>query len=96
MDLRSGLAQIATVHRLDAAATRRLDPLAGLDDEPASLATRLPRGVAVLAAALGGLGVVFWLAASWQTFGRFALLGGLVLAMCAGALWKPAARASSR
>ena len=62
MDLRSGLAQIAAEHRLDAAATRRLEAIAGLDDEPASLAKWLPRGVAVLAAALGGLGVVFWIA----------------------------------
>ena len=96
MDLRSGLAQLAAEHGLDAAATRRLEAITGLDDAPAALATWLPRGVAVLAAALGGLGVVFWIAANWQTlgrFGRFAMLEGLVLAMCAGALWKPAARA---
>ena len=96
MDLRSGLAQLAAEHRLDAAATRRLDELAGLDDEPASLATWLPRGTAVLAAALGGLGVVFWIAANWQTlgrFGRFALLEALVVATSVGALAKPAARA---
>jgi uncharacterized membrane protein len=96
MDLRSGLAHLAVEHGLDAAATRRLEALAGLHDEPASLATWLPRGVAVLAAALGGVGVVFWIAANWQTlgrFGRFALLEAFVVAMCAGALWKPAARA---
>lgn len=96
MDLRLGLSEIAAAHRLDAAAVRRLEDLAGLHAEPRSLATWLPRGVAVLAAALGGLGVVFWIAANWQTlgrFGRFALLQGFVVAMCAGALWKPAARA---
>ena len=59
MDLRSGLAQLAAEHRLDAAAMRRLQAIAGLGDEPASLATWLLRAVAVLAAALGGLGVVF-------------------------------------
>ena len=96
MDVRLGLAEIAAAHRLDAAATRRLEDLAGLHAEPGSLSTWLPRGVAVLAAALGGLGVVFWIAANWQTlgrFGRFALLEGFVVAMCAGALWKPTARA---
>lgn len=96
MDLRAGLSGIAAEHRLDAHGVRRLEELAGLHAEPAALATWLPRGVAVLAAALGGLGIVFWIAANWQTlgrFGRFALLEGFVVAMCAGALWKPAARA---
>jgi uncharacterized membrane protein len=96
MDLRLGLADIAAEHRLDAQAVRRLEALAGLHDEPASLATWLPRGVAVVAAALGGLGIVFWIAANWDTlgrFGRFALLQAFVVVMCAGALWKPAARA---
>jgi len=96
MDLRTGLAQLAAEHRLEAAAMRRLEAVAGLDSEPKALATWLPRGVAVLAAALGGLGVVFWIAANWQTFGRFgrfALLEAFVVAMCIGALWKPVARA---
>jgi len=96
MDLRLALYELAAQHRLPAPATRRLQQLAGLHDEPAMLAKWLPRGVAVLAAALGGLGVIFWIAANWDTlgrFGRFALLQGVVLAMCAGALWRPAARA---
>lgn len=96
MDLRAALAEIAAEHRLDAAAVRRLDELAGIRSEPAGLTTWLPRGVAVLAAALGGLGIVFWIAANWQTlgrFGRFGLLEAFILAMCAGALWRPAARA---
>jgi len=96
MDLRLALSEIAAEHRLDAAATRRLEDLAGLHAEPAALDAWLPRGVAVLAAALAGLGIVFWIAANWATlgrFGRFALLEAFVVAMCAGALWKPAARA---
>jgi len=96
MDLRAALSDIAVEHRLDAAAMRRLEELAGVRAEPVTLAAWLPRGVAVLAAALGGLGVVFWIAANWQTlgrFGRFALLEGFILVMCAGALWRPAARA---
>jgi len=96
MDLRAALSDLAAEHRLDAAAVRRLDELAGVRVEPGGLAAWLPRGVAVLAAALGGLGIVFWIAANWQTlgrFGRFALLEGFILVMCAGALWRPAARA---
>src|SRR5664279_2025999 len=96
MDLRLALSEIAAEHRLDARGMARLEELAGLRSEPPALAAWLPRGVAVLAAALGGLGIVFWVAANWQTlgrFGRFALLEAFVLAMCAGALWRPAARA---
>jgi uncharacterized membrane protein len=96
MDLRQALFEVAAEHRLDAAGVRRLEQLAGFESEPAVLKTVVPRGVAVLAAALGGLGIVFWIAANWQTlgrFGRFALLEGFVVAMCAGALWRPAARA---
>lgn len=96
MDLRLALYDWAAAHGLDASRTRALHRLAGLDAEPPALATWLPRGVAVLAAALGGLGVVFWVAANWDTlgrFGRFALLQGFFAAMCLGALWRPAARA---
>src|SRR5574341_288562 len=96
MDLRLALHELAARHRLDAAANRELHRLAGLDDPPAALQRWLPRGVAVLAAALIGLGLILWIAANWETlgrFGRFALLQGFVLVMCAGALWKPAARA---
>ncbi len=48
----------------------------------------LLRGVAVVAAALLGLGVVMWIAANWQAMGRvshFALLQGLVLTTGLGA-----------
>ena len=64
--------------------------------EPNALPMWLLRGVAVLAAALGGLGVVMWIAANWASMGRvghFALLQGLVLVMGLGAALKPAARA---
>jgi uncharacterized membrane protein len=67
-----------------------------LHDEPPALSRRLPLGIAVLAAALGGLGLIFWIAANWDTLGRsgrFALLQGCVVVMCAGALWRPALRA---
>ncbi len=95
MDLRLALYELAAQHQLDAAAARKLGHLAGLNHEPARLAYWLPRGVAVLAAALGGFGVMLWIAANWETlghFGRFALLQALFLVMCIGALVKPSAR----
>ena len=64
--------------------------------QPSALPVWLPRGVAVLAAALGGLGVVMWIAANWASMGRvghFALLQGLVLVMGVGAVLKSTARA---
>src|SRR5690606_20369814 len=82
--------------RLDARGTQRLQQLAGFDEEPAALRERGALGVAVLGAALGGLGIVFWIAANWASlgrFGRFALLQSVIAATCAGALARPAARA---
>lgn len=96
MTLRLALYRLAAEHRLDARAMSRLERLAGLQDPPASLGVWLPRGVAVLAAALGGLGLIFWIAANWGTLGRvgqFALLQGFAFAMCVGALWRVGARA---
>jgi uncharacterized membrane protein len=52
----------------------------------------LPKGVAALGAALFGLGVVFWVAANWQHWGRmprFALLQGALLAFSVGAALRP-------
>jgi uncharacterized membrane protein len=96
MDLRLALHELAREHRLDTRATRELHRLAGLDDPPSGLERRLSLGVAVLAAALAGLGAVFWIAANWSElgrYGRFALLQALVLAACIGAVARPAARA---
>ena len=96
MDLRHALYELSARYRLDPGTSRQLHALAGLNDEPTGLARWLPRGVAVLGAALVGLGIVFWVAAHWASMGRmerFALLQSVVLAMCAGAAWRPAARA---
>ena len=63
--------------------------------QPSALAIGLPRAVTVLAAVLGGLGVVMWVAANWASMGRmghFALLQGLVLTMGVGAALKAPAR----
>jgi hypothetical protein len=95
MNLRQALYDTAAEHRLGAAATQRLEQAAGLDAAPPRLLRQLPIGLAVLAAALVGLGLVFWVAANWQALGRagrFALLQGTVLSMGLGAWARPAAR----
>lgn len=95
MELRLALYELAAEHQLSRERMQQLFSLAALNDEAPGAAKWLPRGVAVLAAALGGLGIVLWIAANWDTlgrFGRFALLQGFVLVMCLGALWRPAAR----
>ncbi len=64
--------------------------------EPANVTLWLQRGVAVLAAALAGMGVVMWIAANWDTLGRighFALLQALVAACAMGAAVSTKARA---
>lgn len=96
MDLRLALYRLAAEHGLDAQASRRLEALAGLDAEPPALKRWLPLGLGALAAALLGLGLIFWIAANWETlgrFGRFAVLQGTIVAMGAGALARPAWRA---
>lgn len=96
MDLRLALYELTAQYQLDSTGARKLAQIAGLNREPAQLAYWLPRGVAVLAATLGGFGVILWIAANWETlgrFGRFGLLQALFLVMCGGALVKPSARA---
>jgi len=95
MDLRPAVDQLAAQHRLDARARTRLEQIAGFGAEPAALQRWLPIGVAVLGAALLGLGLIFWIAANWESlsrFGRFALLQATVLAMGLAALWRPGVR----
>ena len=95
MDLRLALLQLAAQHDLTDVQQRRMTELAGTETEPRELAQKTAFGVAVLGAVLGGLGIVFWIAANWSDFGRagrFAMLQGLVVAMCVGAWARPAAR----
>lgn len=92
MNLRLTLYALASGHALDAPATRRLFETAGLSDEPLAVRRRLWPAVAVIAAALTGLGVILWLAANWDTLGRagrFALLQVVILVFCAGAALRP-------
>jgi len=72
-----------------------MDPHLALH-EPAGLTRWLPRGLAVLAAVLVGFGLVMWVAANWDEFGRFgrfALLMGFVGVMGTGAALRPSLRA---
>lgn len=96
MNVRQSLLDLAAHHHLSRLHTQQLLQGAGLTDEPAALGPWLPRGIAVLAAALMGMGVVMWIAANWDAMGRlghFALLQSLVLLACVGAALRPAARA---
>jgi hypothetical protein len=95
MNLRPLLHELVRQHGLDRKAAVQLFALAGFEREPAVLKTRLWPVVALLGAALGGLGIVLWIAANWESMGRmqrFALLQGFVLVMCLGAAWRAAAR----
>lgn len=95
MDLRLALHELAAQHQLTAEATARLAALGDSNAEPSQLGRRVPFGVAILGAALGGLGIIFWVAANWDLLsrgGRFALLQAVIAVMCAGALLRPAAR----
>lgn len=95
MNDRLALYQLAQTHGLDAATTQRVFELAGLEHEPAHARRRTWQAVALLAAALVGLGLVMWVAANWESLGRmgrFALLQAVLLVMGLGAAWRPAAR----
>lgn len=97
MDLRLSLYELAARHGLSADGAAQLADAAGLQQPPKDLARRVAQGVAVLAAALGGFGLILWLAANWDTlgrFGRFALLEGVILVMSLGAWLRPAWRAA--
>ncbi len=96
MNTRETINELAARHGLGADPLRALLRLAGLDAQPEGLARRLPRSVALLGAALAGLGLLMWVAANWAELGRmmrFALLQALLLAACLGAAARPAARA---
>lgn len=95
MDLRLSLYQLAAQYTLSPDYSRRLLQLAGFDAVPEAVAKKTATGLAIVAAALGGLGIVMWIAANWNSWGRigrFSLLQGFVLILCMGALLRPAAR----
>ena len=95
MNLRVAILALADRHNLTPDAGRRLKELAALDAPPPSLLRYLPFGMAVLAAVMAGLGIVFWVAANWEALprtARFALLEATVLVTLLGAWRVPAAR----
>lgn len=96
MSQRLALYQLASDHDLDATGTARLLTLAGESGEPPAAARRVWQALALLAAALVGLGLVMWVAANWDDLGRagrFVLLQGVVVTMGLGACLRPTMRA---
>lgn len=95
MNLRLAILTLAAKYDLSAAAGAELKQLADLGAEPPTLSRQLPVGMALLGAALGGLGILFWIAANWESlsrFGRFALLQATLICMLVGAWQRPSAR----
>lgn len=96
MNTRLAILDLAARHRLDAATLAALRQLAGLERKPAFSLSLAKRALAYLAALLGGLGVIFFIAANWGSLGRagqFGLLQGFTLVTCAGAAFLARARA---
>ncbi|HEY0062585.1 MAG TPA: DUF2157 domain-containing protein [Telluria sp.] len=95
MDPRPVLNELTVRYSLSPAAAEQLHALVRRTAEPADLRRSLPLGIAVLAATLAGMGLVFWLAANWEGMGRsskFGLLQGLLAVLCAGAILIPRSR----
>jgi len=96
MHTRLTLLELAARHRLDAATLAALQRLAGLDRKPALSLKLVRRALAYTAALLGGLGLIFFIAANWHSLGRagqFGLLQGFTALTCAGAALLARARA---
>lgn len=96
MHTRLALLDFAARHRLDATTFAALRRLAGLDRRPILSTETVRRALAYIAALLCGLGLIFFVAANWDSLGRagqFGLLQGLTLLTCAGAAFLARARA---
>ncbi|WP_310390015.1 DUF2157 domain-containing protein [Roseateles sp.] len=95
MKTRLLLLQLSSKHGLDAQQAAQLQRLAGLHEQPHNLSQLVLRGTALLAAGLGGLGLLMWVAANWSELGRmprFALLQTLLLCSALAASFWPKAR----
>lgn len=95
MDIGLSVLEISEAHRLNDEQHKQLRKLSGLDDAPPNLTRLFRAGLAILAASLIGLGIIFWIAANWESLGRagrFILLQAVVAVMCVGAYTRPRAR----
>lgn len=87
--------ELAALHQLTTEASARLTALGQFGTEPQLLKRTVACGVAIAGAALGGLGIIFWVAANWNSLTRgecFTLLQAVIVVMCAGALLRAGAR----
>ncbi|ANH70767.1 DUF2157 domain-containing protein [Mitsuaria sp. 7] len=93
MSLHEQLYQWTARQGLDATSARRLRALSGVDDPPGDPWTPLRRGAGALAAGLIGFGLILWVAANWDDFGRvmrFGLLQAvLAVNLIAAAVLRP-------
>lgn len=88
MKTRLAVLELAAQQRLGPAAFASLWRLAAFDVQPAGLPGRLRPALLLLAALMIGLGLVFFVAANWQSLGRagqFGLLQGAAAGACIGA-----------
>jgi len=95
MNLRLAILVLSEKYGLSKDDGELLKQMAGLDAPPLALADRLPFGTAIFGATLGGLGILFWIAANWAAlppWARFALLEGALACMLLGAWLRPGAR----
>ncbi|WP_431288017.1 DUF2157 domain-containing protein [Roseateles chitinivorans] len=93
MSLHEQLYQWTASQGLDATSARRLRALSGVDDPPGDPWTPLRRGAGALAAGLIGFGLILWVAANWDDFGRFMRFGllqaVLAVSLIAAAMLRP-------
>ncbi len=89
MNVRPALRDLAVEYSLSAESTEKLLALADRPAASRDLQATTAVGLAILASALCGFGLICWIAANWDMLGhsgKFALLEALVVVLCAGTL----------
>jgi uncharacterized membrane protein len=97
MNVRFGILELARRRQLDASALASLWKLSRLGEEPVQVLPSLRRGLGYMAGLLGGLGLIFLVAANWKGFGRagqFFLLELWTFSTCVGAAFLHRARSA--